>query len=469
MVQALLSSEVDINRDNFISLNEVYNYILPKLQLETKQNPQRNFDGAVGELAISKSNILLEKPDLPREGETRRSQLAVSTNSIEIKDVMFDETLREEIIDVFDLFNKDNTNLNWSVECDDKWITTEKHSGFFTVKLNPEPGINRGRIYVRDKTGGGVQRIQIMVQKQAMPVLPKLELSTTSVDFGKISYNAPQPIETVRITNTGGGDLKTKITSSGENFDVEILGDLINIKPHTDVIGIKKGEIIVESRGGNSTIDVVAEVEKGAVLKVIPEKVDFKTIDQGENKTIDINVSNEGGLKLEWSYSKQGDFFTITRNGDSLKLNFKADPGSYQGAIFIKSNGGDRTVNVKGKVKSVSSKSAPEPKENVDISGVWSVMGLAYLVFTRQGRQYVYKDCNIMGVACGEGTATVDGNSVTISGYNITTGQVYGQFVVTGNIMTGYITTLGQQQQFTLTKQNSSSPNFMNLLNLFNY
>ena len=116
LVESLLSGEVDVNRDNYVSINEVYDYILPRLREETKQNPQRNFDKAVGELAIGQS-IAAGNVSPPVPVQSRQPRLAVSESIIQLMDVMPGERLPEEIIDVF---NEGGGKLNWSVECSDE-------------------------------------------------------------------------------------------------------------------------------------------------------------------------------------------------------------------------------------------------------------------------------------------------------------------------------------------------------------
>src|SRR5262249_35006310 len=107
LVEALLSGEVDADRDGFVSLNEVYNYVLPRLKEETKQVPQRYFDRTVAEVALGRSALgkkvsaaAPRRAARPGEGD-ERPILNVSETSIDLEGVRPGEELRPEIIDVF--------------------------------------------------------------------------------------------------------------------------------------------------------------------------------------------------------------------------------------------------------------------------------------------------------------------------------------------------------------------------------
>ncbi len=467
LIQALLSNEVDINKDRFISLNEVYDYVLPRLQEETRQNPKRNFDGAVGELAISKANEKSPELSRPDDDEPKISPhppiLAVSSTVIEIRDVQPDEKLPEEIIDVY---NQGGGELRWSVECKDEWIEIEKAKTYFKIRLNAKPGTNRGRIYVRDEKGGGTRRIQVMVQMNKELEEPRLELSQKSVDFGTLNLNSSLPKKIIRMINTGGGELNAKVTSLSTSFNIEVIDDLIEIIPVVSEVGNLVGEVMVNSKGGDCRIPVIAKVEKGAVLHTSHSRIDFGSSLAGEEVSRKLIISNDGSSKLHWEYEQQGDFFETERRGDQLTLSLISKPGSYHGSLIIKSNGGDKTIDVKGSVK-VRQDKPPDPPSSVDITGTWTIPGIGYLAIYRQGTNHTYQEYNMMGVVCGEGMVTLGGNRVVLNGSNIISGPVYAEFTVAGNIMNGYITAMGQTMAATLNRQAGANTGNFNWMNLF--
>lgn len=464
LVQSLLSGEVDVNRDNYVSINEVYNYILPRLREETKQIPQRNYDGAVGELAIGKSiaagNVTLSNPvqsELTKSAVSVKSErpiLAVSESVLEINDVMPGERLPEEIIDVF---NAGGGKLNWSVECNDDWIEIEKQKGFFKMKLNPEPGMNRGRVYVRDKISGSSKRIRVTVQVNEVIEPPRLELSEKKIDFGRIRYDAKPPKSTIRLNNLGGGKLEAKVTSLSDLFKVRLVGDFIEVTPNVSETGVHTDEILIESNGGNATIPVTAEIEMGPVLEINKEHVDFGTVKEAHSKSIKVIINNSGSAQLKWEYKKHGDFFTVSKTGDILKLTLNAQQGNYHGTLVIRSNGGDRTIDVRAKIKAEKKSTKKPNQKHLNISGSWNYAGQGIINITGSGSNYTYQDFNMLGVVVGEGSATVNGNKVSINGYNIMVGQILGQFEVERNLMSGFITSMGMNQPMTFTKVSNAN------------
>ena len=136
------------------------------------------------------------------------------------------------------------------------------------MKLNPKPGMNRGRVYVRDKTSGGSKRIRVTVKVNEVIKPPRLELSESKIDFGRIRYDAKPPKSTIRINNSGGGKLEAKVSSLSDLFKVRLIGDLVEVTPDVSETGIHKDEILIESNGGNDTVPVTAEIELGPVLQI---------------------------------------------------------------------------------------------------------------------------------------------------------------------------------------------------------
>lgn len=176
--EALLSEGIDQNQDGYVSVNEVYEYIFPRIYKETKQRPQRKFGDTSGDLPLCKRKVLVQSPLKQEKVENKtmnlgsgKPKLNVSEQRIDHLAVKADENLLDEIIDVF---NEGSGELDWEATCDCDWIAVEAHDTYIKLKLTPKVGMNRGSIRVRDKSGGGSKTIRVTVEKLE-PLLVKVE------------------------------------------------------------------------------------------------------------------------------------------------------------------------------------------------------------------------------------------------------------------------------------------------------
>ncbi|MBN2343846.1 MAG: caspase family protein [Deltaproteobacteria bacterium] len=467
LVDALLSSEVDTDKDGYISVNEVYNYILPKIYDETKQRPHRIYDKAVGDLALGKSRETDGDSGVPSDigaghgdvgAATEKPILCVSTELLNIDDVEAGETLPTEIIDVF---NNGGGKLQWTSDCDDDWIEIEKFSGFIKVRFVPKIGTNRGRIYIRDSDTGQAKRIQVCVKVRESLRSPKLQITDDSVDFGTVSAGAFSPTYTVRLINTGDGELAPRVFSTDSWVRTNLYEDVLEITADTANPGVYAGTVRIESAGGSATISVRITVEIGPVLSVSPSGIKFGKVEEGEPAEHHLTIQNEGKGTLEWSYKTDGNFFSVREEGNKLLVALDSrQVGKFRGSIFVSGAGVEKTVPVEAVVVA---REQPPPPTFVDISGTWNSAGGAGY-FVGKGPQYQYSSTNFMGVKVEEGTAFVNNNQVTLQGYNVLTGAFTGSFQVVDNMMTGIINTVAGAVPITLQKTHGTVPNFMQSL-----
>ncbi|WP_418604121.1 caspase family protein [Hwangdonia sp.] len=182
LTEALLADEIDRNQDGYVSINEVYEYIYPRINKETKQRPQRKFGDTSGDLPLCRRKPLPKKElDAIKEKDktmnlgSGKPRLNVSEQKIDHLGVAFDEDLLDEIIDVF---NEGSGKLNWAATCDADWIDIENHDTYIKLKLTPKVGMNRGSIRVKDKNGGGSKTIRVTVEKLKEPAkkMPEPEI-----------------------------------------------------------------------------------------------------------------------------------------------------------------------------------------------------------------------------------------------------------------------------------------------------
>ena len=191
LAEALLADEIDTNSDGFISINEVYEYVFPKLHQETKQRPQRKFGNTVGDLPLCKRKPTTLQPSQAIEHKTMnlgsgKPKLNVSEQTIQIRAVGFDEQLNDEIIDIF---NEGSGELDWEATTEFDWITLESHDTYIKVKLSPKVGMNRGSIRICDRNGGGSKTVRFSVEKldrpqqESEPLQPEVDEEDQSDSF----------------------------------------------------------------------------------------------------------------------------------------------------------------------------------------------------------------------------------------------------------------------------------------------
>ena len=350
-----------------------------------------------------------------------------------------DEVLPEEIIDVF---NQGGGRLNWTCECEDDWIEVKKFKGHIKLKLNPGPGTNRGRVYIRDLKSGQAKRIQIKVKLNDSARPPKLQITEKFIDFGNVSRDASLPSQSIRLFNLGDGALQASATSKQPWIKADLFGDILEISVRTGEEGSFSGSVRIDSAGGSKSVPVNVVIEPGPVLKVTPVPINFLTNKQGSTAEKQLKIRNTGKGELVWEFKTKGSFFSAEQHGDVIDLTLDtSEPGNFQGSVFITSNGGEKTIPVRALVKGVSESPPQQPHAAfVDIAGAWaSAAGVGN--FQGSGPNYQYQSANEMGVTIEQGTANVVGNVVTLQAYNIMTGNFTATLQVQGDIMSGMIVT----------------------------
>jgi hypothetical protein len=89
---------------------------------------------------------------------------------------------------------------------------------------------------------------------------PKLEPSTTSVEFGPLTQHSQSPEHSIRLGNTGGGNLNAHAVTQASWIRLRHVDDELNIAVDTDAVGEHEGTVTVDSAGGSATILVKARI-----------------------------------------------------------------------------------------------------------------------------------------------------------------------------------------------------------------
>lgn len=465
LVQALLGGEVDANADGYVTLTEVYHHILPKLKIATQQIPQLHLDKTVGDppLGRARARERVSKAAVERAGG-ERAILAVSDTKIELQDVHLGEELPAVTIDVF---NEGGGDLDWSATSDDTWISVETGTRLFKLWFKPvRVGPHRGNVYVRDAGRGGSKRISVFLEVIEAVAKPVLEMATSTVELGRLRVGARAMPQVVRLTNGGSGELLARAHSTNPALRVTINDDALTIDPDVSHPVSLRGEIIVNSAGGRAVVKVTGEVEAGPLLVIKPGKVlDFGEVPVGMFKTLLLQVENGGKDHLDWSCRKEGTFFSVESGDDpqtiKVSVGGEQEPGAFIGSIFIKSNGGDATVNVRVQILPATMPPIPAvppplppllplPPVHASLAGWWQNPNGRILI-TGGGGHYRYVDYNSFGVQIGSGTLVVNGAQVMMQGSSLLI-PYKAQLFLSGNVMSGTVSCFGSQGPVAYTR-----------------
>jgi hypothetical protein len=297
------------------------------------------FDHAVGDVVLARCHGAGGSTAIPGPVRQEPPQLELSETLIEHRDVQPGEELPPDVIQVL---NRGAGRLDWTAEADASWIKVERDGDTIKLRFAQQPGTNRGNVHVHDRGGGGMRTIRVVVHVLPHRQPPRLQLSTTLLDFGIINVGAPATIRTVQLFNVGGGVLNGRAWANEPWLRVRQSGDTLNVSIDTAWTGDLRGMIQVLSDGGEGRIQVAARVGHGPVLVVLSD-VDFGLVPQRGPAARVVRVRNEGSGTLDWSLSHSGDFFTVRSRPPSaieVHLHNRRRPGRHTGSFWLRSNGG---------------------------------------------------------------------------------------------------------------------------------
>jgi ribosomal protein L7/L12 len=286
---------VDHNGDGYVSVNEVYEHVLENLHKETKQVPQRNFDReAVGDVALARRPKFEPVLPSPVTASVERPILAISPETIELRDVSPDEELPVEIIDVF---NEGGGELDWTASTHVPWISIVQHDTYCELTLKPTSGVNRGTVRIRDAGRGGARTLRVLVEVHAQAHIvaapaevkpgPMLQVDPRAVDFGRVT-EGEERTATITVADRGSGRVTWKYARSGGFFTARRKSDQLILRL-VGGAGSHVGSVVIEGGGGQTVVDVRAEISPKQAPPPKPpedeERFDVFLQDPGESIT----------------------------------------------------------------------------------------------------------------------------------------------------------------------------------------
>jgi hypothetical protein len=201
-----------------------------------------------------------------------------------------------------------------------------------------------------------------------------LEVSPSTLNFGKLPQRV-KAVLAVNISNKGEQSLNWTAETSTPWLTVQTRTATIdpgsspqtnNVMVNTNHLspGIKTGQLVIHSNGGNLliavTLDVIpASSTKQAKLDLSTSSFNLGTLVAGTQTALAVTVANVGTQTLNWKadsgntwwlgVDKKSSSGTIPPGGQPETINLIVNttgltPGSYQATLTITSNGGNQNV-----------------------------------------------------------------------------------------------------------------------------
>jgi hypothetical protein len=161
------------------------------------------------------------------------------------------------------------------------WIrVTEAPAGLDISVDTTNAGTLRGSLDLKGTTGSAVIAIDVELlpqvtqqpappqpsrpadQKSAAPAVPapaappRLALSSSAVDFGRIRAGSRPKPRSVKVRNVGGGDLNARVASTPAWVEAQLTGGTLTLKAAPKKLGSLLGDVVIDTDGGSAAIRV---------------------------------------------------------------------------------------------------------------------------------------------------------------------------------------------------------------------
>ncbi len=225
LVSGLETGEADRDQDGHVALDELYDYIYDKVQSVTpNQTPCKWTYGVRGELFIARRSRPVTTPsplpdDIQKAVENRLASVRLGA-----------------VQELEPLLHGRHQGLALAARLTLEQLTDDDSrtvSAAATAALGAE---------------------------EPPSVPPRLDPSTTLVDFGPLMQHSQSPELSVRLGNAGGGNLNAHAAAQPGWVRLRQVGDELYVAVDTDTVSEREGAVTVGSDGGSATIQVKANV-----------------------------------------------------------------------------------------------------------------------------------------------------------------------------------------------------------------
>jgi len=246
LVSGLETGEADRDQDGQVALDELYDYIYDKVQSVTpNQTPCKWTYGVRGELFIARRSRPVTTPsplpdDIRQAIENRLA--AVRLGAVQELELLLHG----------------------------------RHQGLaLAARLTLE------QLTDDDSRAVSAAATAALGTEEPPSVPPRLDPSTTLVDFGPLTQHSQSPELSVRLGNAGGGNLNAHAATQASWVRLRQVGDEFYVAVDTGTVTEHEGAVTVDSDGGSATILVKASVvpalqptpEPAAAISVAAEAV----------------------------------------------------------------------------------------------------------------------------------------------------------------------------------------------------
>jgi hypothetical protein len=234
LVEGLETGEADRDQDGLVGLDEMYDYVYDRVRATTpNQTPSKWTFGVQGELVIARRSRPITTPaPLPAE-----LQEAIGSPLAGVRAGAVHELER---------------------------LLRARHAGLaLAARLTLEQLTeDDSRTVAAAATAAlGVEAQPVLLQPvPSHPELPRLALSTTVVEFGRLVQHSQPPERRVRLGNAVGV-LNARAATEAGWLKLRQVGDELVVAVDTTVVGDHHGMITIDSDGGSATIRVQATVD----------------------------------------------------------------------------------------------------------------------------------------------------------------------------------------------------------------
>jgi hypothetical protein len=241
LVEGLRTGEADRDQDGLVGLDELYDYVFDRVRAATpNQTPGKWTFGVQGDLVIARRAHPVTTPaPLPPE-----LQEAIGSPFAAVRAAAVQELARLLQSRHAGLALAARLTLEQLSEDDSRAVSTAATEvlGAQTPPAPPGPAPPEP-------------------EPAPQPAPPRLELSATVIDFGRLPQHGKAPERRVRLGNAGGGTLNARVATQASWLKLRQVGNELVVAVDTTAAGEHEGTVTVDSNGGSATLHVQARVE----------------------------------------------------------------------------------------------------------------------------------------------------------------------------------------------------------------